>query len=116
MTRKEAYEKARKDWDFEEKAFYEVGKYRHDTDTVLWLANLTEAKELLEQIVANAAQLNEDVRCDQRTLAHYAPKNDSTSNRFGMHSIDLDGSQRLVSLLTDVLGRIKDFRDEAMGD
>lgn len=116
MTRKEAYEKAREDWDFEETAFYEVGKYRHDTDTVLWLANLTEAEELLNQIAILATQLNEDVGRDQRTLAHYAPKNDSTSNRFGMNTIDLDGSQRLVALLTDVLGRIKDFRDEARGN
>lgn len=116
MTRKEAYEKAREDWDFEETAFYEVGKYRHDTDTVLWLANLTEAEELLNQIVANATQLNEDVGRDQQTLAHYARKTDSTSNRFGMHTIDLDGSQRLVAILTDVLGRIKGFQDEARGD
>jgi hypothetical protein len=113
MTRKEAYEKAREDWDFEEKAFYEVGKYRHDTDTVLWLANLTEAEELLNQIAILATRLNEDVGRDQRTLAHYAPKNDNTSNRFGMNTIDLDGSQRLVAILTDVLGRIKGFQDEA---
>lgn len=116
MKKREAFDAARKDWEKEEEIFRQTGKYKFETETNKWLANLSEARTLARNLNSELKRIKEGIDLDEKALEHHAYKNDWTCNRFGMRTIDVENAARLVRILSTALKELNAFREDASRD
>lgn len=101
MTRKEAFEKAREDWNREEETYAKKGFYRFDTPTVQWEDTVDEAHWLARQIKQAMEALIDELNRDKEALKHYADAN-SPGISGAMATRDPEYAVELTKILTDV--------------
>ena len=108
MTRKEAFEKAREDWNREEETYAKKGFYRSDTPTVQWEAAVDDAHWLARQIKQAMEDLIDELNRDKEALKHYADAN-SPGISGAMATRDPEYAAELTKILTDVRLTIVDL-------
>lgn len=111
MTKKEAYEQARKDWESEDDYFEQNGAYMNKTPTQCWLAMLEEIDELALIVSQKCARLAEGTASDKEILRHYQP-NRAYLDHWQMRTVDKKGAERLVWILRRALNSLTKFEDD----